>query len=243
MKRAVLLLVLVPTPLRADDVFLKGAGQISGRIVSRTATSLEVDVGAGTVTVPLSNVERVVEGRSPLDDYHDRATRLQPGDREGWRALARWASGKGLSTQAEQAWKRVLAVAPDDAEANQALGRVKVGNQWMTEAEGYRARGYVEFEGDWITPAEHQAILKGREAEQRADESEARAREAEARAQAAEARAQEAQAAAQAQQDATGIPMWTPPVWNSWGPGPIAWEGTKFRTNFSTTPGAGRPPQ
>jgi hypothetical protein len=233
MRRASFLLALLPAALHADDVFLKGAGQVSGRILSRTATSLEIDVGAGTVTVPLDRVERIQEGRSALDDYHDRASRLSAGDGEGWLALARWASGQGLATQAEQAYRKVLAMAPDDAEANQALGRVQLGGRWVTEEESYRARGYVEFEGDWVTPAEQQAILKTREAEQRQRESEARAQEAEARASEAEARAKEAEAARQ--ESAQGAPLY----WGGFGPGPVAWQGTTFQVS----PTAGRGPR
>jgi hypothetical protein len=233
MKRAPLLLALLPAALHADDVFLKGAGQVSGRILQRTATSVEIDVGAGTVTVPLDRVERIQEGRSALDDYHDRASGLAAGDRDGWLSLARWASGQGLATQSEQAYKKVLTLAPDDPEANQALGRVQLGGRWVTEEESYRARGYVEFEGDWITPAEHDAILRTREADQRQKESEARAQEAEARAQQAEAKAQEAAAARP--DSAQGAPLY----WGGFGPGPVAWQGTTFQVS----PTAGRGPR
>jgi hypothetical protein len=233
------LLLLAALPLHADDVFLKGAGQLSGHIVSRSATALEIDVGAGIVTIPLDKVARIVEGRSPLDEYRDRAA-LKDDDREGWRALARWARSQGLAAQAEEAWKRVLSLAPDDADANQGLGRVRFQGRWVTEEESFRAQGFVEFEGDWITPAEHDAILKNREAEQKKAESEARTREADAKAREAEARTQETAADAdRARGEAMGIPMWSPPVWNTIGPGPIAWQGTTFTTN----PQAGRGPQ
>ena len=69
------LILLLPAVSRADEVYLKGGGKVSGRIVARTATSVEVDVGAGKVTVPADRVERIEERRSPLDDYYDRAGR------------------------------------------------------------------------------------------------------------------------------------------------------------------------
>ena len=88
---------------------------MSGRIVQRTATSVEVDVGAGKVTVPADRVERIEERRSPLDDYYDRAWRLAARDVAGWQALGAWASDQGLSAQAREAYTRVLAMLPDDA--------------------------------------------------------------------------------------------------------------------------------
>jgi hypothetical protein len=67
----------------------------------------------------------------------------------------------------------------------------------MPADDAYRARGYVQFEGRWVTPAEHEAALRERAAddaaERQARESDARVREAEARAQEAEARARDAE--------------------------------------------------
>jgi hypothetical protein len=215
------LVFLLPAVSGADEVYLKGGGKVSGRVVQRTATSVEVDVGAGKITVPANRVERIEERRSALDDYYDRAGRLDATDAAGWQALGRWASDQGLSSQAREAYARVLAVAPNDPEANRALGRVPVDGRWMTEEEGYRARGFVELEGEWMTPVERDAILRSRAAEAEADrqrlESEARVRAAEDRAREAEARAAEAEAAA-AEQAQDGIPLW----WG-WGPGPVLW--------------------
>jgi hypothetical protein len=203
----------------ADDVYLKSGGQLSGRIVSRTATSIEVDIGAGLITVPTSSVVRVQEGRSALQDFEERAAGLAPGDAAGWVALGDWASSRGLGTQARQAYQRALAAAPNDPRANAALGRVQVDGNWVSEEEGYRARGYVQFEGDWITPAEHEAILRERASEEaqarQRKEAEARVRAAEERADEAEKRAKEAEAKAEETQ---GLPLWY-----GWGAGPVAW--------------------
>ena len=62
-------LALLPSPARADEVFLKGGGKLSGRILSRTESSVQVDVGAGIITVPMASVVRIEEKRSVLDDY------------------------------------------------------------------------------------------------------------------------------------------------------------------------------
>jgi hypothetical protein len=217
----------------ADDVYLKGGGRLSGRVIQKTATSVEVDVGAGKVTVPASRVERIVEGRSALDAYHERAGALGPNDREGWAALGRWASDQGLSTQSREAYNRVLALDPSDAEANEALGNVQVNGRWMSEDAGYQARGYVQFEGEWMKPAERNAIERERaqaDSDRARAEAEARARQAEARAEEAEARAKEAEAAQQTQQ---GLPLW----WG-WGPGPVLWPTQPV----VPAPGPGTPP-
>ena len=233
MKRVALLVALLPTTLLADVVILKSGGRVSGRIVQRSETSVEVDVGAGTVTLAMDRVERIEESRSSLDDYHDRAGRLAPNDVDGWLALGRWASSKSLSAQAGEAYHRVLAVDPTNAEANQALGNVQVDGRWVSEAESYRARGYVQYEGEWMTPAQRDALVSSRRAQADADlrhaESDARVREAEARAQDAEARADQAEADADSEGD--GIPLW----WGAWGPGPGSWPGPQTRPSQPTT--------
>src|SRR5512134_2912494 len=123
--------VLLAGAAAADEVFLKGGGRLSGRIVSRTASTIEVDVGAGRIGVPVSSVLRIEEGRSPLHEYEERAGRLAAGDVEGWLALARWAESRGLGTQAREAYNRALAASPGDPRANEALGNVQVNGRWV----------------------------------------------------------------------------------------------------------------
>jgi hypothetical protein len=207
----VLTVALLPWTAHSDEVFLKGGGRLSGRIVSRTADKVEVDVGAGRIAVPASSVVRIEEGVSPLQEYEERAGRLAPGDVEGWIALAEWADAQGLGTQAREAYHRVLAVSPDDPRANEALGNVKTDGRWVSEDESYRARGYVRYGDEWMTPAEHEAILRAEAAE---DVRERERREAESRVREAEARAREAEA----QPSTEGIPLWY-----GWAPGPVHW--------------------
>jgi hypothetical protein len=212
-------LLLIPVALAADEVLLKGGGKVSGRILSRTDTSIEVDVGAGTVKLPMTSVIRVEEKRSALDDYHERAAALGPTDTAGWLQLAGWASSQGLGTQARTAYERVLAIDPDNADANHALGRVEIDGRWVSQEEGFRARGYVQFEGEWVMPAERDAILRERQAESARLAAEQRAQEAEARAAEAETRAREAETAVPGN---AGFPMWWG-GYTTWGPGPPMW--------------------
>ncbi len=210
------------SPAFADEVYLRSGGQLSGRVVSRSATKVEVDVGAGRIAVPASSVLRIEEGRSALQEYEERAGQIAPGDADAWVALGRWAEGRGLGTQAREAYQRALAASPADPRANEAVGNVLLDGRWVSEEEGYRARGYVRFEGEWMTPAEQEAILRERDAvtarDRERQEAQARAREAEARAAEAQARAREAEAEAQAQASEGGIPLWY-----VWGGGPTYW--------------------
>ena len=192
----------------ADEVFLRGGGSVHGEVVQRTAASVVMEVGPGRMTLPMSRVDRIVATTSDLSIYRDRAARLAGGDVAGWLGLARWAEGRDLLTQAREAYEHVAAIDPENAAANASLGRVRLAGRWVTAAESYRARGYVPFEGGWVTPEERSAALADRAAEARAREltaeADARAREAEARARTAEADARRAEA--EAQGSSSGIP-------------------------------------
>jgi hypothetical protein len=227
---AALAATLAVAPVAADEVLLRGGGRLQGVVVERTATSIVVETGPGRVTLSLSRVEKVIEGRSALDVYRERAGALDTADAAGWATLARWAAARDLATQAREAWARVLRAEPSHPEANAALDRVPLDGSWVPEEEAWQARGYVPFEGRWVTPAEHEAIVRERAADEASRregrEAEARVREAEARAREAEARAREAEAGAQGTQD-EGIPLWwgwgggvpLPPI-DPWPPDP-----------------------
>jgi hypothetical protein len=204
--------VLWVAPATSDEILLRGGGRVRGVIVERTKDAVVIETAPGRLTFPMKRVERIVESRSALEEFQERAAELAPGDAAGWATLARWAAERDLLTQSREAWQRVLASDPSHPEANAALGRVELDGAWVNEDEAYRARGYVEHEGRWVTPAEHEALVRERAAEEASArerrEADLRVREAEARAREAEARAREAEAAAQQSTEDGGIPLW-----------------------------------
>lgn len=159
----------IAAPLLADEVHLKGGGRLTGEIVEQTAQSITVDIGAGRMTVKMSTVVSIDKTASPLQEYRERAAKLAPEDVDGWRELARWAANQGLGTQSREAYTRVTAIVPDDAEANRGLGLIQQDGKWVTEEESFLARGFVQFESDWMTPGEKQAILAERQANEAAE--------------------------------------------------------------------------
>lgn len=194
----------------ADEVVLKTGGRISGVVVERTAERVVIETGPGRVTLPMTRVDRVVAAPSALAGYRERAARVAPTDALGWAELARWAEDRELTTQARDAWQRVLELEPGHPQANAALGRVQVDGRWLASDDAYRAQGFVQYEGRWVTPVEHEALLRERAADEaerhERNAAQARVREAEARAAEAEARAREAEAAQQPSDE--GLPYW-----------------------------------
>ena len=216
MKKLPCLLVLVPALLFADDVYVKGGAKFSGRIVSHTETTITIDIGQGEVGIPVDRIEKIVQGYSPLNEYEERAAKLQPGDANGWRDLGRFAAERGLARQAELAYKKVLAIDPNDLEARSGLGYVEINGRWATEEDSYRLQGFVQYQGEWMMPAEVQLIQQAEAQtaaqEQARWEAEERAGQAEMARQDAEWREKEAaKAAEEAQREEFG---WdNPTVW------------------------------
>jgi hypothetical protein len=200
----------------ADEVFLKSGGRLSGQVVSEDQGAVVLEVGPGRVTVKARDVLRIERGASAISAYRERVSRLSADDVSGWLSLAFWARERDLDTQAREALERVLRLDPQNAAANAALGRVMSSSgRYVTVEESYRERGYVPFEGEWITAAEHEARLRARAAEEQASAArqDIRVREAEARAREAEAEARRAEAEAQA-----GGYGWIPAWGWGWGP-------------------------
>ncbi|HSF14795.1 MAG TPA: hypothetical protein VLK65_04520 [Vicinamibacteria bacterium] len=60
--------MLLRSVLLTDTVYLKSGGKVSGRIVTKNETEVQVEVGRGNRHSPLAKVDRIVEGRSALDE-------------------------------------------------------------------------------------------------------------------------------------------------------------------------------
>ncbi len=221
MKGFIVLIALAAVPASADDVYLRGGGRITGEIIEQTDESISVDIGGGSLTVKMSSVVRIEKGTSPMQEYRARAAEIPAGDAEAWRELAQWATGNALGSQVQDAYSHVVAILPDDEEANRALGRVRLDGRWVSEEESYIAQGYIEFEGEWMTPAERQSILAERQArdEEYRQVNEARIQSIEAE-QKAEKERQEAEREAAT---GGGLPVYGDPVYWGWGAGPGYW--------------------
>jgi hypothetical protein len=190
----------VATAASGDEVLLVGGGKITGTIVEKTKDAVVVEAAAGLISVPMRRVLRIVDPDSGVEAYKQRAAALGPRDIDGWAALARWAAEQGLVAQSREAWKKVLVADPFHPEAKAAVGQAEPDRTYKATEDEYRAQGYEQFEGRWVTRAERRALERERAAEEARDqqvresnEAEARAREAEARARQAETRARSAE--------------------------------------------------
>src|SRR5262249_44024152 len=114
---------------------------------------------------------------------------------QGWLDFALWARDHDLQGPTRRALRRVLILDPANPIANEAVGNVRVGAQWLSPSEAYRAMGYVEFEGQWVRPEERDRVLQGAAVQAERARAEAKGMEAQARARAAANAAAQLQAA------------------------------------------------
>lgn len=192
-------LALLMGTANADVIHLKKGGRLEGVLISEGPTSVTLDVGMGRVSLPLTSVLRIERGASALSEFRRRLAAMQSDDLRSYIELARFASDAGLRSEAKIAWARVSALDPTNAEAHQALGHVLVSGRYVDEEEAYRERGYIQFEGRWMTPVEQASLLREREdrrsEDRRLAEAVRAAREADDRARRTEAEAARSRAA------------------------------------------------
>jgi hypothetical protein len=216
---AVLAVLVAVASVHADEVYLKGGGHVSGVIADESERSVDVEIGAGMVSVPRSQVERIVRSTSVLSTYQMRARSLNATDVVGWLELGAWAQRMELSTQAREAYGHVLEIEPSNPTAQRAMGNQLIGDRWLNRDDAMQAQGYIKHEGDWVTPEERDARIAERAASHREGlelarsraavaEAEAHAREADARARTAEAEARRAAVEA----DTAAVPVLVVPA-------------------------------
>jgi len=170
MRRAMTLAALLAACVlvaRADTIVLRDGSVREGKIVGETKDGYELEIARGrltaVITIPKADVAEVKRGATENErlvaEYEKRRKALKPGDTKGWAELAAWCESRvGFSREAREAFRKVIAAAPDHEVARRKLGFVKVGGAWLTEDEIMRAKGYVRHAGEWVTPEERRRL-------------------------------------------------------------------------------------
>lgn len=154
----VLVLGVTAVAARGDDVYLTNGAVFEGVVsdVRNEGVRVRFPMGGG-MTLPHSQVLRIEEGESALQQFLRRRERLLAGDAppEEWLELARWARLNDLPAYREVAL-RTADLAPrlaDLAPLMRGLGYSfddELG-RWIPVEEAMRRRGLVEYAGEWVS--------------------------------------------------------------------------------------------
>lgn len=146
-----------------DEVRLTSGGTVSG-IVREESDLVTVEVPAGVVSIPASQVIEVERKRHLLHDYYERFGSLEKSsDPKALYELASWSAQKGLTRFAIELSSRILKLDKEHEGAHKLLGHELRDGRWLTAEESKAADGQVFFRGRWMAGAERDRLQKDEE--------------------------------------------------------------------------------
>ncbi len=158
---------------RADQISLRGGGQIRGKVLPDPAHPDRVSILRETGKVPLSfqkqQILSVVTEPSALDEYLEKRKKATENATEQY-DLGVWCEEHKLADLATIHFEAALKKDPAFGPAHQKLGHVQYGERWLTNDEVREAQGLVRYKGKWMTQEErdHRESLAATSTEQAA---------------------------------------------------------------------------
>lgn len=146
--RTALVFLSLAAACAADEVVLKNGSTFSG-VVREDGDRVIVEMDFGTVTFRKRDVRSISRGEDLLSQFQEKskgATTVK-----AMMELASWARDKGLVGRANELYRLVIVLDPDQPEARKALGYDKVNGQWLSGDELMVARGFIKLNGKWVT--------------------------------------------------------------------------------------------
>ena len=154
--RTLLLSLALGSAALADEVVLRNGSAFSGT-VREEGDRVIVEMDYGTMTFKKVDVRSISRGTDVLTQYQEKATKAT--DVKSMMEVAAWARDNGLVGRAQELYRKVIVLDPDQAEARKALGSEKFNGQWLTGDDLMTARGYVKVNGRWMTKDTADRIL------------------------------------------------------------------------------------
>lgn len=159
----VLVFLAATAPGLADIVYLKNGQHLEGDVSDGRDGKLRVTIDEGIFfEFSREDIERIQKKKSPASVFDKRLSKISgDGIEELGRLveLARWARDRRLRSRVKKAFRRVLEIDPNHPGARRALGFFVYRNRWVHEKDLEAKGGLVEFEGEWMTPAEKERRL------------------------------------------------------------------------------------
>jgi hypothetical protein len=154
---------------RADIVELKNGGKIHGEIANasgRTAASYDITTdGGGRMSIPRSEVVRVI-GQSPQQEEYHRRALAAPDTIEARWELAEWCRKYKLVDEYRAELTKILEIDPNHEQARLGLGHQKHSGQWKSRDDVMADRGLVMYDGKYHTQQQIELLEQAKAAKQ-----------------------------------------------------------------------------
>jgi hypothetical protein len=142
---------------RADVLVLNSGGRIEGTVLSPKQSPRDkyvIETASGNrLTFDKSQVKEVI-GQTESQAEYEKVRREYPDTVEGQMALAVWCREHNLPRQKEVHLERVLELDANHAEAHRLLGHMRFDGVWKDQRRYFEEQGYVQYQGQWMTPQE-----------------------------------------------------------------------------------------
>ncbi|MDJ0523364.1 MAG: hypothetical protein QNJ90_14935 [Planctomycetota bacterium] len=169
---AAILLITFAAPAFAHEVELNDGTKYEGKVLRQDENEVVIETTFdGMKTFKRADVKRVNTNVPPLREQLKYRAKTANDAKSRWDLYA-WAKKKGFTEELVWILEAIVDLEPGDRKARKLLGHKKVDGRWMSpdeekrylkekfEAE-QRAKGLVEYEGEWVTPEERDAREKG----------------------------------------------------------------------------------
>lgn len=156
------LLVASLAPAAADDVYLVNGQVFEGVMAEETADRVVIQLEFGQMTLPRSQVDRVVSAATPLQRYLARSSELRDSmetTATDWLELAHFARSHELNEGFRDAALLAARLDPEVEGIAPLMKRLgyaldEESHTWMTESEVMSKRGLVRYDGEWMAEVE-----------------------------------------------------------------------------------------
>ena len=166
--------LLVATVARADDVTMKN-GKVHKNLTLQRETKtayIYLTHEGRKMTLPKSAVKSVDKKPTVRGELLEKIKKVGKRDADGLVALGSWADEQGMKKDAKDLFKKALRADRNHEAAHEALGDKKLNGKWVKEAvwrkamakefaKEYKARGWKELKGEWMSPVEYARKKEG----------------------------------------------------------------------------------
>ncbi len=155
------LFMVLPLAAAADVLHMKNGTKMEGRALNEEGDEFPFKLNSGgQIQVKRADIDWI-EWASAENAKAEFAKRRKPGTVAAQLDAAAWAKFHGMKDEAEDAYLAVLKLEPQNATANEGLGRRKYADKWVSEDEYMKLTGHVKVGNRWVSADDKRKMDSG----------------------------------------------------------------------------------